>query len=548
MMALVRGKMLVLLVVVVAAATVGSVAAQEEDPELFPLSIFHFNDLYARFNPVNLEGFVCLQGEGCQGGYARQVAAVRQMQESSGASLYLNSGGSFKGTLWYTVHRWEVIAAMYNVLPADAMALGRFDFFHGLEGLNPFMAASETPIVLTNVDNSFEPSFTNFQRSLVLEREGRSIGILGVIRQDVNSIGDAGNLVFTDPVEAVRAEAARLDEEGVEIIIVLSYSGFNAEQTLAREGGPHVDLVVGAQSNTVLFSGDAEEFPLEVEGDYPTSVFQPDGRRVLVVQAGSYGRLVGNLTLFFDEEGEVQRWEGNPVFLSTDFAEDPAVLTALEPFREDVETLGNRTVAVLETNLSRGDCVTGECAIGSLITDSMVRAFFPVYNGIALQNRGGIRADLQAGTVTFKQLFEVLPFENQLFSMLLRGDYLMSVLEQSVRGARVVNGTVEAFNLLQVSGLRATYRITNPPGRRLVSLEVLCQQCTGEVYEPINPFREYRVVVASFLAEGGDGYETFLREGRELEEGPVDLDALDQHFGRLSPVSGAEGGRIRFVF
>ncbi|XP_058125192.1 apyrase-like [Anopheles ziemanni] len=542
---MVRGKMLMLLVAVVA---VGSVAAQEEDPELFPLSIFHFNDLYARFNPVNLEGFVCLQGEGCQGGYARQVAAVRQLQESAGASLYVNSGGSFKGTLWYTVHRWEVIAAMYNVFPADAMALGRFDFFHGLEGLNPFMAASDTPVVLTNVDNSAEPSFTNFQRSLVLEREGRSIGILGVIRQDVNSIGDAGNLVFTDPVEAVREEAARLDEEGVEIIIVLSYSGFNAEQTLAREGGPHVDLVIGAQSNTVLFSGDAEQFPLEVEGDYPTSVFQPDGRRVLVVQAGSYGRLVGNLTLFFDEEGEVQRFEGNPVFLSTDFAEDPAVLTALEPFRDDVETLGNRTVAVLETNLSRNDCVTGECALGSLITDSMVRAFFPVYNGIALQNRGGIRADLQAGTVTFKQLFEVLPFENQLFSMLLRGDYLMSVLEQSVRGARVVNGTVEAFNLLQVSGLRATYRITNPPGRRLVSLEVLCQQCTGEVYEPINPFREYRVVVASFLAEGGDGYETFLREGRELEEGPVDLDALDQHLGQLSPVSGAEGGRIRFVF
>uniref|UniRef100_A0A182ITP8 5'-Nucleotidase C-terminal domain-containing protein n=2 Tax=Anopheles atroparvus TaxID=41427 RepID=A0A182ITP8_ANOAO len=529
-------------------AVAGSVGAQDEDADLFPLSIIHFNDLYARFNPVNLEGFVCLQGEDCQGGYARQVAAVRQLQGGSTASLYLNSGGSFKGTLWYTVHRWEVIAAMYNVLPPDAMALGRFDFFHGLEGLNPFMEASEAPVVLTNVDNSAEPTFTNFQRSLVLERDGRSIGILGVIRQDVNNIGDAGNLVFTDPVEAVRTEAARLDAEGVEIIIVLSYSGFNAEQTLAREGGPHVDLVIGAQSNTVLFSGDATDFPLEVEGEYPTSVFQPDGRRVLVVQAGSYGRLVGNLTLFFTEEGEVERWEGNPVFLSANMPEDPAVLTALEPFREAVETLGNRTVAVIESPLSRGDCVTGECAIGSLITDSMVRAFFPVYNGIALQNRGGIRADLPAGTVTFKQLFEVLPFENQLFSMLLRGDYLMSVLEQSVRGARVVNGTVEAWNLLQVSGLRATYRITNPPGRRLVSLEVLCQQCTGEVYEPVNPFREYRVVVASFLAEGGDGYETFQREGRELEEGPVDLDALDMHLARLSPVSVVDGGRIRFIF
>uniref|UniRef100_A0A182T5Z0 5'-Nucleotidase C-terminal domain-containing protein n=1 Tax=Anopheles maculatus TaxID=74869 RepID=A0A182T5Z0_9DIPT len=178
----------------------------------------------------------------------------------------------------------------------------------------------------------------------------------------------------------------------------------------------------------------------------------------------------------------------------------------------------------------------------------MVRAFFPVYNGIALQNRGGIRGDLQTGTVTYKQLFEVLPFENQLFSLLLRGDHLMTVLEDSVRGATVVNGTVRANNLLQVSGLRVTYRISNPPGRRLVSLEVLCQQCSGEVYEPINPFREYRVAVSSFLVEGGDRFVTIAREGMDLEEGPVDLEAFEEHVERLSPLRDAGAGRIRFVF
>uniref|UniRef100_A0A182NMA1 5'-Nucleotidase C-terminal domain-containing protein n=1 Tax=Anopheles dirus TaxID=7168 RepID=A0A182NMA1_9DIPT len=521
--------------------------AQEAGP-LFPLSVFHVNDVYSRFNQVNLEGFTCIGQEACQGGYPRLVSAVRQLQAGAENSLYLNSGGSFKGTLWYTVHRWEVVAAMLNVLPADAMTLGRFDFFHGLEGLNPFMAASETPIVLTNVDNSGEPSFTNFERSLVVERAGRRIGLLGVIRTDVSAIGRPGNLTFTDPVEAVRTESARLAAEGVDIVVVLSYNGFNTERRLARECGPHVDLVVGAQSNTVLFSGDNGDFPLEVEGEYPTVEFQPDGRRVLVVQAGSYARLVGNLTLYFDEDGEVDSWEGNPVFLDSSVVEDPATMTALLPFREEVELLGNRTVAVADVNMSREECVTGECTLGTLITDSMVRAFFPLYNGIALQNRGGIRADLQAGTVTYKQLFEVLPFENQLFSMLLRGDYLMNVLEESVRGASVSNGTVQAWNLLQVSGLRVTYRITNPPGRRLVSLEVLCQQCTGEVYEPINPFREYRVAVASFLAEGGDGLTTFAREGMDLEEGPVDLDAFEEHVERMSPLSRVDGGRIRFVF
>ena len=317
---------------------------------------------------------------------------------------------------------------------------------------------------------------------------------------------------------------------------------------MARNCGPHVDLIVGGFSNTVLFNGDATDFPLEVEGDYPTVEFQPDGRRVLVVQAGSYGRLVGNLTLFFDEDGEIEQWEGNPVFLDASVPEDPAVMSALEPFRMEVETLGNRTVAVAEVDMSRQDCVTGECLLGTLITDSMVRAFFPVYNAIALQNRGGIRGDLQAGTVTYKQLFEVLPFENRLYSMLLRGIHIMRVLEYSVSTATVSNGTVQAWDLLQVSGLRATYRIDNPPGRRLVSLEMLCQQCSGEVYEPVNPFREYRVVVSEFLAEGGDLFATFPRDGMDLQQGPIDLEAFEEYVERRSPLRDEAGGRIRFIF
>uniref|UniRef100_A0A182MS15 5'-Nucleotidase C-terminal domain-containing protein n=1 Tax=Anopheles culicifacies TaxID=139723 RepID=A0A182MS15_9DIPT len=530
----------------VAFALVSFTKAQQGD--LFPLSVIHFNDLHARYNQVNLEGFTCIGQERCQGGYPRQVSAVRQLQAAAENSLYVNAGGSFKGTLWYTVHRWEVVASMLNVLPADAMTLGRFDFFHGLEGLNPFMAASETPVVLTNVDNSAEPSFVNFERSVVVERSGRRIGILGVIRPDVDAVGRPGNLTFSDPVEAVRNESARLAAEGVDIIVVLSYYGLNNDRRMARNCGPYVDLIVGASSNTVLFSGDNADFPLEVQGQYPTVELQSDGRRVLIVQAASYGRLVGNLTVYFNDDGEVEQWEGNPVFLDSNLTEDPEVMSALLPYREEVETLGNRTVAVSEVDMSRQDCVTGECVLGSLICDSMVRAFFPVYNGIALQNRGGIRGDLQASTITYKQLFEVLPFENQLFSLLLRGDHLMTVLEESVRSATVSNGTVQAWDLLQVSGLRATFRITNPPGRRLVSLEVLCQQCTGAVYEPINPFREYRVALSSFLAEGGDRYAVIAREGMDLEEGPVDLDAFEEHVERLSPIRDAEAGRIRFVF
>lgn len=39
-----------------------------------------------------------------------------------------------------------------------------------------------------------------------------------------------GNLTFTDEIEAVRREAEKLNEEGVDIIVVLSHCGLEKDQ------------------------------------------------------------------------------------------------------------------------------------------------------------------------------------------------------------------------------------------------------------------------------------------------------------------------------
>lgn len=54
----------------------------------------------------------------------------------------------------------------------------------------------------------------------------------------------------------MNAEADRLvQEEGVFTVIVLSHSGYDVEQAIAKNATSRIGLVVGAHSHTFLWTG-----------------------------------------------------------------------------------------------------------------------------------------------------------------------------------------------------------------------------------------------------------------------------------------------------
>jgi len=90
-------------------------------------------------------------------------------------------------------------------------------------------------------------------------------------------------------------ETRKLVDQGINIIIALGHSGYEKDKEIARRC-PDVDLVVGGQSHTFLYSGKAPSKEVS-EGPYPTIVVKPDGRKVPVVQAYAYTKYLGNLLL-----------------------------------------------------------------------------------------------------------------------------------------------------------------------------------------------------------------------------------------------------------
>lgn len=56
------------------------------------------------------------------------------------------------------------------------------------------------------------------------------------------------------------------------------------------------------------------------------------------------------------------------------------------------------------------------------------------------------------------------------------------------------------------------YDLSRKPGDRVVKLDVLCTQCRVPSYEPLRTDEVYKVVLPSFLANGGDGYQMLKEE------------------------------------
>jgi 5'-nucleotidase len=147
-------------------------------------------------------------------------------------------------------------------------------------------------------------------------------------------------------------------------------------------------------------------------------------------------------------------------------------------------------------------------------------------------NAGGIRADINAGPITFGEAFNVQPFANVLVTMDMTGANIEAVLEQQFTGG---NG------ILQIPASLTYDRCNTLPacaGNRVSNIRI------GGVL--LDPAATYRVTVNNFLADGGDSYTVF-RTGTNRFIGEIDSDAFSRYIEFLVNVSPGPQNRITLV-
>ncbi|CAB3238641.1 unnamed protein product [Arctia plantaginis] len=483
----------------------------------------HYNDFHARFEETSPAGNMCNPDHlPCIGGFARLATAVRNGFKKEPDSLLLNGGDSFQGTIWYNMLRWNVTQEFMNMLPHDAHVLGNHEFDNGIEGVVPYLEYLNSTVVAANIDDTDEPKMHGlYKNSTIITRGGRKIGIIGVIISITNTLATTGNLRFKDEVETVKAEAEKLNAEGVNIIIVLSHCGIDIDREIALHAGPYIDIIVGGHSHTLLFNGEVPENTAFVPlGPYPVVVNRSSTQKpVLIVQAGAHTAYLGEIKLFFDFAGNLLDWTGNPHFLGNDIEQAPDVLERIEYYLPLIQELASEVIGVSMVDMSN-DCSCSECNLGNFICDAYMHSVLHRAQNnswhsahFCVVNRGGIRSPITHGVVNFGSVMLSTPFENRIEVFDLKGKHVLEMLEYSV-----ANIPSAGARMLQTSGLHATFDGSLPVNQRVLDVRVRCIECDVPRYEPLDLDKYYRVVAQSFIGSGGDGFTNAMYEPLLLDK------------------------------
>jgi len=498
------------------------------------LTILHTNDFHSRVEPISKYNSGCKPEDNeagkCFGGYARLINAIKAAKADTNNAILVDGGDQFQGSLFYTYYKGKAAAEMMNTLQYDAMTVGNHEFDDGPEILREFAESVSFPILMSNGDVSAEPLLADkIQKSVVIERGGEKLGLIGLTPEDTRDLASPGkNVTFTPPAEAVAAEVKNLQAQGINKIIVLSHSGYAVDIDVAKkvEG---IDVIVGGHSNTLLSNTDED-----AAGPYPTMV-----GNTAVVQAYAYGKYLGELNLSFDDDGNITEAQGDPLLISGEVVEEEKMLSRVQELAEPLDEIRNKVVAdtaeAIEGN--RDVCRVEECAMGNLIADAMLSQVKSQGISIALMNSGGIRASMEGGEITMGDVLTVLPFQNTLSTFQLKGSDLIGALENGVSQVEEVKGRFP-----QVAGVKFTWDPTVEANSGRI-VEVLIND-NGE-WKTIDPNAMYGVVSNDFLRSGGDGYEIFANKAELAYDFGPSLDrVLAQYLVENAPYQPLIEGRI----
>ncbi len=449
-------------------------AAQAE----FSLTILHINDFHSRFESITGSDSTCnAEGEQkgeCFGGIARLKTAIdaqRDKARTAGENVVLLSAGDeFQGSLFYTQYRSEIVADFMNDMGFDVAATGNHEFDDGPEEFAKFLDRAKFPIIGGNFDTSKDADLKGRPPGvIVLTIGGEKVGVVGATTEDTPDIASPGpNVAFESVAEYVKGAVGALEEAGINKIIVLSHIGYVVDQELAK-AVPGIDVIVGGHSHTFLGTGEGEA------GPYPTLVKNPDGVDVPIVQAGQYGKVLGELKVTWDDAGKVTSATGAPILLDASVTQDQGFADRLAELGKPLEALKAEVIGTASAPIEgdRNVCRVEECSMGNLVADAQLARVADQGITISIANSGGLRASIDQGEITMGEVLTVLPFSNTLATFQLKGADLVASLENGLSQIEEVAGRFP-----QVAGPQVHASTRPSPPARAWSATCWCRTAT----------------------------------------------------------------------
>jgi 5'-nucleotidase len=467
------------------------IAPQTPVDTRFEFAILQANDVY-EISPLD---------RGRIGGMARVATVLRDLERRAPHTIAVLAGDFVSPSLISSLSRvedgektpiaGEQMVALMNAVGFDYVTFGNHEFDISEESLLERIEESEFSYVAANVRHGAGDAAAPFERRgepipdyavhTFTDPDGRELrlGLVGLTLP----FNQASYVSYEDPLEAgERAYAAAAAES--DLVFALTHLSLDLDRDLARRI-PELPLILGGHDhiNTKVSEGTTR-----------------------IAKADANARTVYLHWVTYDTaDGSVEVWS-QLLPITDDIPNDPEVEALVEAWEATAEEL-IRDLGY-DANSEIGDFAepfdgreasvrTQQTNLGQSIACAM-RAADTLGSDLAFLNAGSIRIDdTLVGSVQQRDVLRTLPFGGEIVHGRMRGEILEMVLD-------VGFGT----NFGEGGYLQLTPNV------------VPTEQGYAIDGEPLDPGREYRVTLPSFLSEGLEDNLGFLADEASYE--PLD--------------------------
>lgn len=458
------------------------------------LVIFHINDTHAH-----------VWGTNKGGGFARISYIVNQTRKEvyneGGHVLFLHAGDANTGIPESDQLKAVPDFLILNYMGLDTMTLGNHEFDNPLEIIKMQQKIGKFPFVAANVidEKNGGPIFEPY---IIKDYGNLRVGIIGLATEQTTVLEplhlSKDGIVFYNSKETLE-KYLPIVREKADVVVVLSHLGYypHGKTILPVEYTTSNELAQAVDGIDVIIDGHTH-----TKLDPPVVI-----NDVIIAQAGGNSQYLGRIDLWVDE-GVIINWKGSLIPITADIPEDPFIKMFADMFYQlggqALNEVIGETKVFLQKNSFEGD-------LGRLIADSMV---WKSGADFALMNSGGIRAPIDPGEITYRDVLTVLPFGNTLYILELTGEDILELLNYAVVTG---GGGTPVF-----AGLTVEVKDEKP-------VEV---KINGEKLD-LN--KTYKMVTNNYLASGGDGY-IMLKGKPGYDTGFTDADALAEYIMYLGTI------------
>ena len=485
-------------------------------------------------------------------GYSKLAAMKNELMESYANVGVVSAGDFVQGGTLGAVSKGEYIVNLMNKVGYDAIALGNHEFDYQLPRLNELNAMSNTKFISCNFQKIGEDK-SYFEPYTIVSYGNVDVAYIAITTPEtINSSSpaqfknDKGELIYTfnesKLYDIVQTNINAAETAGADYVIALSHIGYDESGNLADitdviENTDGFDVVLDAHSHSVI----EEKVIKDKSGD-----------DVLLTSTGTKFEYIGKLTIkngaFDTELVEVESYTKT----------DPVVDAYITEINENYAQLGNRKIGESKVEFITHDkdgnrlVRNAETNLGNFCSDAL-----RVMTGadMSFVNGGGLRAPMEAGEVTFNDIFSVFPFNNQIVTAEISGQILIDFLEMAVMNYPEEDGSFPHMSGVTFSVNKSISTSVKVDANgffekvdgayRVYNVKVL-DKTSGE-YKALDPNGKYVLAGFNYFLLDFGGGMTMFKDAKILDaEGTLDVELLENYIvEHLDGVIGEEYAEVK---